>query len=350
MRVFITDCEGPIAKNDNAMELAAHFIPEGGRFFAIVSRYDDYLADVQKRPGYKAGDTLRLITPFLKAFGAIDAGVEAFSRSHILLMPGAEQTLHLVQEVMPAFIISTSYEPYIKALCDAIHFPFAQTYSTHLSLDRHPLSKEEEAYLRSAAEEIAQMPMLEWSESGELMEGCRHVLERLEQIFWEDIAGMQIGRLLSEVDPIGGEAKGEAVRAIVARTAVETRDVIYIGDSITDVQAMEVVRKGGGLAISFNGNSYAISSAQVATLARDTGIITILAYLFALGGKDLVLATLPHWGVDTLRKAGVSEEIISYFTPDAEVGEITAENQGIWIEKSQRLRKEVRGVAIGSLG
>ena len=44
-RIFISDCEGPISKNDNAFELAAHFVPKGDRFFELVSKYDDILAD-----------------------------------------------------------------------------------------------------------------------------------------------------------------------------------------------------------------------------------------------------------------------------------------------------------------
>ena len=69
--VFITDCEGPISKNDNAFELTCHFIPDGDRFFTLISRYDDIQADIVKRPGYKPGDTLKLILPFLKAYGCL---------------------------------------------------------------------------------------------------------------------------------------------------------------------------------------------------------------------------------------------------------------------------------------
>ena len=64
--VFVSDCEGPITKNDNAAELAEAFIPKGHIFFSKISLYDDYLAEVVHRPGYKAGDTLRLILPFSK--------------------------------------------------------------------------------------------------------------------------------------------------------------------------------------------------------------------------------------------------------------------------------------------
>ena len=36
--VFISDCEGPISKNDNAFELTAHFIPEGEKLFSLIIR------------------------------------------------------------------------------------------------------------------------------------------------------------------------------------------------------------------------------------------------------------------------------------------------------------------------
>ncbi len=35
--LYLTDCEGPISKNDNAFELAEHFVPEGGKL-AIVGK------------------------------------------------------------------------------------------------------------------------------------------------------------------------------------------------------------------------------------------------------------------------------------------------------------------------
>jgi energy-converting hydrogenase A subunit R len=50
-RVFISDCEGPISKNDNAFEAAARFVPNGDKLFTLISKYDDVLADVVKKPG-----------------------------------------------------------------------------------------------------------------------------------------------------------------------------------------------------------------------------------------------------------------------------------------------------------
>ncbi len=122
-RMFVTDCEGPVSKNDNAFELTSYFVPNGDHFFALISKYDDVLADVVKKPGYKAGDTLRLILPFLKAYGATNEKIREYSSKSILLIPGARDTLQFVRDLMPSFIVSTSYEHYISSLCHLIGFP-----------------------------------------------------------------------------------------------------------------------------------------------------------------------------------------------------------------------------------
>ena len=343
MRIFITDCEGPISKNDNALELAAHFVPQGGRFFSVLSAYDDYLAYVEKRPGYKAGDTLRLILPFLKAFGATDEGIEKFSKENILLIPGARDTLRLIREKMPAYIISTSYAPYIQALCEVIGFPLEATYCTALTLDQYPLPEEEARALREVAGEIAHMPLIAWGEGAtgltDLSESGRKAVERLHRLFWKEIAQMQVNRVIEEVDPIGGAAKAAAVRDIRKKTKSDFSDVMYVGDSITDLAALEMVKQGGGLAVSFNGNVYAIQGAQVACVGKDTGIITRVAERFAAGGKAGVMAGLAPAGKDAPRLGS-----------DTEIGEITPETLPRWIEQSRQFRKEVRGVSIGSLG
>ena len=61
---FITDCEGPLTLNDNAFEISAKFIQDGGELFKVLSLYDDYLVDIVKKENYKAGNTLKLILPF----------------------------------------------------------------------------------------------------------------------------------------------------------------------------------------------------------------------------------------------------------------------------------------------
>ena len=250
-RHFTTDCEGPISKNDNAQELSAHFIHRGETFFALVSKYDDFLADVAKKPGYKAGDTLKLILPFLIAFGANNGAVQNYSRSHILLVPGAAETLRFVRQRMSSFIISTSYEPYLEALCELVDFPIDKVFFTSVDFDRYPLDPEEGTWLRKTARDIVEMGMPDWPEDAqhiaELPANHQETLGRLDRIFWETIPEMRIGRVFEEVDPVGGVEKAKAVLKSLEGTGHGLEDVMYVGDSITDVQALDLVREHGTL-------------------------------------------------------------------------------------------------------
>jgi len=84
MKQINLDCEGPITKNDNALEISHYFLPEGKKFFSLLSKYDDFLADIIKRKGYRAGTTLAFILPFLKAYGATNKVIKDYSRNHFL--------------------------------------------------------------------------------------------------------------------------------------------------------------------------------------------------------------------------------------------------------------------------
>lgn len=359
------DCEGPITQNDNAFELCEELLPGGGRFFARVSRYDDYLADVERRPGYKAGDTLKLILPFLKAFGATDRKMEEFSKKSLVLLRGAAQMLPRVASIMPTFIISTSYEPYLKALCRATGFPEDQVYCTRVNLDRYPIAREEAEELRGLEAEIAGMPPLEWPDGAggpeDLQPGARALLERMDEIFWDIIPSMGIGALLDEVSPVGGAEKARAVEHSLGRTGQMLSDVIYVGDSITDVQALELVSQGGGIPISFNGNGYAIRAARWACMSEDTAIIGAIARLVQLHGTSVMeelCATPVLEGkelLDALREKGVETKYLP--SPTGGPGGIPARLVSIkeadldhLVSESEAARRRVRGAGIGGLG
>lgn len=358
-RHFATDCEGPITKNDNAQELSAHFIPKGERFFAIISRYDDFLADVLEKPGYKAGDTLKLILPFLIAFGANNRAVRNFSRSRILLVPGATETLRFVRHRMASFIISTSYEPYIQALCDVVDFPVDQVFSTEVDIDRYRLDPEEGSWLRKTAKEIADTEMLEWSddtkEIRDLPENHQQTLRRLDRIFWQTIAKMKIGRILEEVDPMGGVQKAKAVLKSLERTGHRLEDVMYVGDSITDVQALELVRDHGGLAVSFNGNGYAIRSSRVCCISRDARTTAVLADIFDREGRDGALDLVASWGPEAIHRFSTDSDLVDWLRAIPEkafprVELVSDSNRADLVAASEAFRKSVRGERIGSLG
>ena len=358
-RVFVSDCEGPISKNDNAFELAENFIPNGDKLFTNISLYDDVLADVLHKPGYSAGSTLKLILPFFKAYGVSDGQMENFSADNIVLIANSQATLHHIQAIADAFIVSTSYEHYIKALCKAIDFPYKNTYCTKVNLDKCAITPQEKERLKKIAQEIAQMHLNEIPKAARTMEDFSQsdqaIIARLDEVFWSEIPKMHIGKSLIDVVTVGGEQKAEAIRDIAKRLGAELGDVMYVGDSITDVEAFKLVRANGGLTLSFNGNIYAVKNAEVTVQSESNLVTAVIADLFYKLGKEQTLKVLGSWNYETLKKNKVDEALLKqlytiYSDCLPKVQIVTDENMELLINESSAFRKKVRGVAIGRLG
>jgi energy-converting hydrogenase A subunit R len=358
-RVFISDCEGPISKNDNAYELTAHFVPNGNKLFTVISRYDDVLADILKRPNYKAGDTLKLILPFLKAYDVTDSKISEFSAQNLILMAGIKDTLKHIRKVAYAYIVSTSYEHYIKALCQTIDFPYENTYCTQLCLDKYNLANEEKNKLKETAKEIAQMPIieipLEAKKLVDFSEKDQKTIQRLDEIFWKEITCTDCGRIFSEVNPVGGSEKANAIEDIAKKTGMALKDTMYVGDSITDTEAFKLIRENRGLAVSFNGNQYAIKNAEIAILSENSVVTAIIADVFSRFGKQQALDLVKNWNNEALKKNPVNQTLLYnlfkvYPSDLPKVKIITSGNMENLAEESSRFRKRVRGEAIGRLG
>ena len=359
-RVFISDCEGPISKNDNAYEITAQFVPNGDKLFTLISKYDDVLADVLKKPGYSAGSTLKLLLPFFKAYGVTDKQMEEFSAQNLILIANSEDTLQHVRTVASAFIVSTSYEHYIRALCKAMGFPYANTYCTKLGLDKYAIIEQEKMRLKNIAEEITHTPIITIPLKAKSIEDFsmtdQKTLERLNMIFWSEITGMKLGRVFSEVTTVGGSQKAAAIEDAVAKLSVSLEDVMYVGDSITDVEAFKLVRDNGGLTVSFNGNNYAVENAEIAILSTNSIVTAVVADVFCRQGKQAALNLVENWNLQVLERSGVvSLSLLDHlFTlypqslPKVQI--VTAENMNQLVEESSEFRKRVRGEAIGKLG
>ncbi len=356
---FNTDCEGPISLNDNAYELARHFIPDGDRFFAQLSKYDDILADIVRRTGYKAGDTLKLILPFLKAYGATNKRILEYSAGNIILVSGAESSLKYISDMMPAFIISTSYEPYLNALCDLVGFDREHVYCTKLDLNRYVIGTDEVKRLKEVREEINSLPKLEFNTEvrtfHELPDQVRDTVKRLDTFFWEEIRSMRSGEMLEDVNPIGGVEKANALLHSLRVTGNHIQDVLYVGDSITDSDVLNMVKRGGGLAVSFNGNGYAIRESDVACISDHTVVVSIIACTFLREGKTGVMDLAKEWSPGALKGHGVDKILVDQLLniraeglPAVEI--IRDDNTGRITAESEAFRKTVRGRRVGSLG
>ncbi len=97
---------------------------------------------------------------------------------------------------------------------------------------------------------------------------------------------------------MGAEGKARAIRDSLERTGYSLADVVYVGDSITDVKAFELVKSGGGLTVSFNGNRYAVDVAEIACAADDAVATSILIDVFARHGRQAALELASRWPDD----------------------------------------------------
>ena len=358
-RAFISDCEGPISKNDNAFEITSHFVPNGDKLFTVISRYDDVLADVIKKPGYKAGYTLKLILPFLKAYDVTDQKMREFSAQNLILIPNVKDTLRYVRNVAHAFIVSTSYEHYIEALCQALNFPYENTYCTKVNIDKYHMTAGEKNSLKKLTREIQQMPIIEIPSGARSLndfpEEYRKTIQRLDEIFWKEIANMESGKIFREVNPVGGEEKANAVKDAAEKVGIDLSSVMYVGDSITDVEAFRLVKENDGLAVSFNGNQYAIKTAEIAILSENSVVTAVIADAFCRFGKRETLSLMENWSREVLKKSHVNQTLLNrlfvlYPSGLPKVKIITDENMEVLIKESGKFRKKVRGEAIGRLG
>jgi energy-converting hydrogenase A subunit R len=358
-RIFVTDCEGPITRNDIALELTSHFVPEGDRVFSVLSKYDEVLANLEKGRNYAAGNTLKLVLPFLKAFDVNNRVMEEFSAANLVLLKGSKETLSDVRKISETFVVSTSYEHYIRAFCRAVSFPLENTYCTKLNLDEFEVTAKEKTKLRNFAWEIAGMPIINVPSNAtslhDLSSKEQETVKKLDKIFWKEISGMHCKGIFSDVGVLGAIEKAKAVREIVSMFSASAADVMYVGDSITDAQALNLVRAGGGLAVSINGDPFAVGSAEVAVLSDNSVAISILADLFLRLGKADALNGAGNWDRDFLWRSTVNplllDRLFGLFPKRLPKVQIVSEwNKESLAKESSEFRKTVQGESIVKLG
>lgn len=350
MRIQVdSDCEGPISLNDNAFELCEAFLPSGDRFFTQISRYDDYLADIEKRPGYKGGDTLKLIIPFLLLFGLNREKIVDFSRERLVLLDDFELIAE-AQKNFPFFLISTSYSEYALSVAEKIGIPKENVYSTQVEWDSYSLSRKEKELLSSCYEEILNLPSIEIPPNAksftDLEYDSQKSIARLEKIFWEEINNFPVGQVYSEVKTVGGPEKARALIETQARTGIPFENIVYFGDSITDKEALEEVRKRGGLAVAVNANRYALEEAELAVLTNSVYSLVLISWLFSLGGKEEILRFISD------ESLSIDYQLPSFLkeSRDFKIVDLKEVSWQDFYMESEAFRRQLRGEKIGSLG
>ena len=376
-KVFITDCEGPLTLNDNAYELADEFIEDGGKLFKIISRFDDYLVDDVKLENYHAGDTLKLIVPFYKLAGLTNEKMIKFSRENIYLVDGSDDTLRFANELIDSFIVSTSYGQYIEALCNYIDFPFQNTYHTQLDVDGATNFNSFDAKSDNVSTATNNSQTIVGTKSPKFIEELKKVdefrkiiLEHGEEneddfnvlydIFFNEFPKLEINKYIESVKTVGGKGKQIAVEDIVEKLDLGQGSIIYMGDSITDVEPLQYARDNGGLSVSFNGNEYPLNVAEIAVISDHTIVSSILIDLHSRFDKEYVLDFIREYSQKGPNAAfedfevdySLVEEFEKvFYNKEAPIIEIiTDDNRDYLLKLSKEMRNSIRGKDIGGLG
>ena len=342
---FITDCEGPLTLNDNAFELADNFIENGGDLFKILSLYDDYLVDVVKKPDYKAGNTLKLILPFFVVENLKNEDLIDFSRNNIYSVNDSKFLFEYLKGTMNTYIVSTSYGQYIEAVSNYMEVPFENTFYTNVNVDELELTGDEIEKINEYKNSILENP---------------DDYDLFDEIFFSEISEMGIYDKIHEIEVVGGQGKKLAIDEIIERDAINTNEILYIGDSITDVEPLDFARKNNGISISFNGNEYPLKVAEIAIVSPSAIATAVIADIYARYDKNKVLEFIDDYNsTENMEKlfddCDIDDEIkkrfFSIFTNNYPLIQIiTDENYENILKESKKMRNDIRGQDIGGLG
>jgi energy-converting hydrogenase A subunit R len=88
------------------------------------------------------------------------------------------------------------------------------------------------------------------------------------------------------VEVVGGQRKVRALLAFAKEAGLEVKDVVAVGDSITDFKMLGEVSKRGGLSIAFNANEYCLPYADVGVASADGRAVLPVIAEFLRSGRE----------------------------------------------------------------
>jgi len=106
-----------------------------------------------------------------------------------------------------------------------------------------------------------------------------------------------VNQWLKNILLMSGAAKADAVLDIAKRENVTLENIIYVGDSATDVNTLSIVKEQGGLSVSYNGDRQAVLSAEYIVVSKDAGILKEIALTFCKSGKKGIKQGTTHEGI-----------------------------------------------------
>lgn len=303
---FITSCWGFLTRNNGTRDICERFIRNGGHFYDIISRYDSLCAYILSRDEGDSGSLLKMVAPFLKAFGASDLQIHNTSSESLELMPEAGHTMRYALNIMPGFITTGLYEHDVMNICEALGIPMGNISFTGLSLDSEDMNRQEGRILRDMASDITslRLPRTEYplNVPMELDPLDSKVLKVLDKVV-EDMKSLDASQsIMRSMSSIGSSEKAYTLLEIRRRTSVDLDGTAYVGSHTSDYQAMELVNESGGLSISFNGDDFAVRGSNIAVLSNDCTVAGVLLQEFYNSGIEAVNELAENWNRKYLKE------------------------------------------------
>ncbi len=282
------DMEGPLTPSDFAFSVFSSVIPDGDVLFALLSEYDDILSLELCRAGYEPGDTLALVLPFLIARGMTADQMATVARQFARLTPGANEVVSSCRNLFQSVaVITTSYAPFATRVAAELAIPASDLFCTELPGDWNSLCPAAHSNAIRAREESIVRTLGGLDRSSPKRQD--DLVATFDNFYHRQLGELGVSYPGDVVSPRGGSRKADAIQLLCSQAHVALSDVIFVGDSITDVAAFELLDENGGLGVSFNGNSFAVDAATVAVGSESLlGIMPVLA-AFTDGRRGAVL-------------------------------------------------------------
>lgn len=289
--IICFDLEGPLSPQDNAYEVMG-LIDNGYKIFEVISRYDDILT-LENRAGYEPGDTLSLIIPFLLYHGVTEEDIRRVSDKAKIVDGVAYVITWLKNLGWETYIISTSYSQHAYNIGGRIGVPQEKIYCTTLHLDafRKMITSKEKDMIDELEKDIL-------NKLCSSMDNEKKLKNRLDSFYYKEIKKTVLGELMSKVKVIGGQRKVNALEKIASENNKSLRDIIVVGDSITDYKMLDRVKSEGGLSVAFNANKYAIPYASVGLASTDMRFLIVLIEGYMRGGVSKALEVARCWEIN----------------------------------------------------
>ncbi|MCL2711715.1 MAG: hypothetical protein FWD37_00335 [Methanomassiliicoccaceae archaeon] len=303
---LVCNMSGFLDQGRSMRNMCDRFIRNGGRLYDVLTACDSIMMYTQDDENTGSDGTLRSMAAFLKAYGVTDISLNDFFKNDIKLMQGSD-VIHYLDELMTVTVLSETYEHHVSVLCDLIEMPYNRVKCTQVSFDGSDLEVNDAKWLREVAEEISKMDIPKITTSG-----TNQYLEQKDQMIIETVGRMtkRISKKVfaRSVGSMGGSEKSHALLDAGRRTNVNYDCTAYIGTNATDHIAMDVVRSNEGLAISFNGDGYAVKGSNVAVMSSNSIVPAVLVSEFYINGLEAVYSMIGSWDRKELMRRECSDK------------------------------------------